>query len=256
MDKIKKFVMDNYKLMIPILFMVVLFIAFLIYYQVSIHSNYHVDTEEKVYQYFSDNKYEYNAIVSKNRKGVIVDFKPIDVKINIDSTPIYINDKKGNVVILPRNMSVVMPTMSCAEYLAKGYSYITFKNGVFNLTTDRYDGRLNHYFLYDGGDLYFFIEKVTLKVNNEEISLSPYSYIIANYGGYLSYYDKESDTYKTLTINNHDIVVSNEYYKILVDKDIIDYQGTNVILSSKLDKLNTIDKKGQNYGSAFLYTFD
>ena len=78
MDKVKKFLIDNYKLMIPILFMVVLFIAFLIYYQVSIHSNYHVDTEVNVYQYFSDRKYEYSAIVSKNRKGVIVDFKPID----------------------------------------------------------------------------------------------------------------------------------------------------------------------------------
>ncbi len=244
MEKVKKFLMDNYKLMIPILFMLVLFIAFLIYYQVSIHSNYHVDTEVNVYQYFSDRKYEYSAMISKNRKDVIIDYKPIDVKINLDSTPIYYNSKKDDIVVFAKDMSVVMPTMSCAEYLAPGYSYITFKNNIYTMTTNKYNGKLNHYFLYDGGDLYFFIEKVILKINNEEIELSPYSYVIANYGGYLSYYDRGTDTYKTLTIGNHDIVVSNEYYKILIDKDIIDYQGTNVILTSKLDKLNTIDKKG------------
>ena len=234
--------MDNYKLIIPIVFMMVLFIAFLVYYKVSVSSNYHIDSEEKVYQYFGDRKYEYTAMVSKNRKGVIVDYKPIDMKVNIDSTPIYLG--KSDEVILPKDMNVVMPTLSCAEYLSKGYSYITFKDGIYTLTTNRYHNKLNHYFFYDGTDLYFFIEKVTLKVNNDSIELSPYSYVIARYNKYLSYYDKGSDTFKTLEIGNNNISVENEYYKILVDRDVIDYQGTNVILTSSFDDLNTIDKKG------------
>ena len=75
-DKITKFMKENYKLIIPIALMIVLFIAFLIYYKVSISNNYHIDTEEKVYQYFYDKKYEYNSIVSKNKKDVIIDFNP------------------------------------------------------------------------------------------------------------------------------------------------------------------------------------
>ena len=243
MDKIKRFLQENYKLIIPIVFMIVLFIAFLIYYKVSVSSNYRVDKEEKVFQYFYDKKYEYSATVSKNRKDVIVDFKPIGVTVSLDSTPIYLSD--GKEVIFPSDMSVVMPTMSCAEYLSKGYSYITFKDNVYMLTTNRYHKKLNHYFLYDGLDMYFFIEDVTLKVNGEEIKLSPYSYIISKYNSYLSYYDKESDTYKTLTVGNSGIQVSNDYYTIIVDKDVIDYNGTNVILTSNISKLNTIDKKGQ-----------
>ena len=190
----------------------------------------------------SDRKYEYKTIVSKNRKDVIIDFKPVDIKINLDSSPIYISNR--DEVILPQDMSVVMPTLSCAEYLSRGYSYITFKDGIYTLTTDKYQKKLNHYFLYDGDDLYFFIEKVTLKVNNEIIELSPYSYVIAKYNKYLSYYDKNSDTFKTLTLGSGDVIVENEYYKILVDRDTIDYQGTNVILTSSIENLNTIDKKG------------
>ena len=245
-EEIKKYFQENYKIFIPIGFMIILFIAFLIYYKVSISNNYKVDSEVKVYQYLgNDKKYTYDAIVSKNRKDVIVDFKPIDVKISLDSTPIYINDKKKNVVIFYKDMSVVMPTMSCAEYLAKGYSYITFEKSVYNMTTDKYHGKLNHYFLYDGKDLYFFIEKVTLKVNNDSVELSPYSYVIARYNNYISYYDKASDTYKTIDVGNSGITVENEFYKIVVDKDIIDYNGENVILASDFSNLITIDKKGK-----------
>ena len=241
MDKVKKFLQDNYKLMIPIVFMVVLFIAFLIYYKVSVSSNYKTDKEEDVFQYFYDKKYEYKAIVSKNRKGVIVDFKTKDISISLDSTPIYLKNNKD--VIFPNDMSIVMPTIGCAEYLSPRYSYITFDKNIYMLTTNRYYGKLNHYFLYDGVDMYFFIEDVTLKIDKEEIKLSPYSYVIAKYNNYISYYDRKSDTYKTINVSNSDINVYNDYYTILVDKDIIDYQG-NVILTSKIDKLNTIDKKG------------
>ena len=89
-------------------------------------------------------------------------------------------------------MSVVMPTLNCQEYLSPGYSYITHKKGIYTLTTTKYNNRLNHYFFYDGNDLYFFIEPTTLKVNNEEIQLSSFSYVIANNkNNYISYYDKK-----------------------------------------------------------------
>ena len=64
------------------------------------------------------------------------------------------------------------------------------------------------------------------------------------YQGKVSYYDKKSDNYKTIDINDTDVYIENDYYKVYVDRDVIDYQGTNVILTSKLEELNTIDKKG------------
>jgi len=239
---IKEFLKENYKLIIPITLMVVLFIAFLVYYQISINNKYRIDTTEKVYQYFYDKKYEYKAVVSKNKKEVIVDFKPQDIKINIDSTPVYYQEKDS--VIFPKDMSVVMPTLSCAEYLSKGYSYITFENKVYNLTTDKYQDKLNHYFLYDSKDLYFFIESVTLTINKEEIKLSPFSYVIARYKDYIAYYDKESDTYKTIDTTDGNTKIENEYYTIYIEKDTIDYFGTDVLLTSSIEDLNTIDKKG------------
>ena len=241
-DNLKKIIKENYKLIIPIALMVVLFVAFLIYYKVSISNNYTKDETINVFQYFYEKKYEYNLTISKNRKDVIVDIKPQDMKISYDSTPIY--NKKEDIVIFPKDMSIVMPTLSCAEYLSKSYSYITFKNNIYTLTTDRYNKKLNHYFLYDGEDLYFFIEPVTLTINNEKIELSSFSYVIAKYNKTITYYDKKSDTYKIIEVKDDNSKIENEYYSINISKDTLNYQGTNVILTSDIKNLNTIDKKG------------
>ena len=239
--KLKQIIKENYKLIIPITLMIVLFIAFLIYYKVMISNNYTKDETIKVFQYFYEEKYNYSLKVSKNRKEEIVSIKPQDIKINYDSTPIYYQDK--DIVILPKDMSVIMPTLSCAEYLAKGYSYITYEKGTYNITTDKYNSKLNHYFFYDGKDLYFFIEPVTLTINNEKIELSPFSYVIAIYNNYISYYDKKTDIFKTITITSDNSTVENNYYSINISTDTLNYQGTNVILTSDIEKLMTIDEK-------------
>lgn len=241
-DNLKKFIQENYKLIIPISLIAIIFISFFIYYNISVNSNFKKTTKEEVYQYFYGKKYEYSALLSKDKKNVITEFKPIDIDINLDATPIYL--KKNDTVIFPQNMSVIMPTLNCSEYLSLGYSYISLENNRYILTTKKYSNKLNHYFFYDGGDLYFFIEPVTLTINKESVALSSYSYVIAKYNGYISYYDKKTDTFKTFDNGDNDAKIENEYYSIYISRDTIDYQGTDVILTSSIEELNTIDKKG------------
>lgn len=241
-NKVYKFIKDNYKIIIPILLILVLFIAFFIYYKVSILDNYRKDTEDNFYQYFYDKKYEYKGIVTTNRRDVIVDFKTDDYDIKFESTPIYYADK--DKVIFPQDMSVVMPTLSCAEYLTMGYSYLELSNDNYILTTKGYSNKLGKYFLFDGGDLYFFLDEVKLKIGESEVTLSPMSYVVAKYNKTISYYDKKSDTYKTIEVSDDQSIVYNDYYKIYVSLDQIDYYGTEVILTAGIDNLNTIDKKG------------
>ena len=241
MNKVNSFIKENYKLLIPILLMILLFIVFFVYYQVSSREVL-TDNSGKFYQYFYDKKYEYKGIVTTNKRDEIVKFKALDIEINFDSTPIYY-DKK-NKVILPKDMSVVMPTLSCAEYLSKGYSLVSYKDNVYNLITKNYNNKLNHYFFYDSKDLYFFIENVVLKFNDKEVKLSPFSYVIyKNSNNTMSYYDKENDKYETIMNIDGEVVVGNDYYNIRVDRDYIDYHGSEVLLTSGIENLNTIDMK-------------
>ena len=242
-NSIKEFIKENYKLIIPISLILVIFIAALVYYKVSIYDTYKKDTNDKFYQWFYGQKYEYTATVSTNRKNEIVDFKTKEYDIHFDSTPVYYQNKEK--VIFPSNMSVVMPTLNCSEYLAPKYSYLTIKKSNKLLTTEKYNNRLGHYFLYDGKDLYFFLDETKLKIGKQEITLSPLSYIIANENG-ISYYDKNTDTYKTIKINNTQSIVENDYYKIYISLDNIDYYGTDVVLTAKVTELNPIYMKDNN----------
>ena len=144
-NKIISYLKENYKLMIPIALMVVVFIAAIVYYKVTVFDNFTKENEDKFYQWFYDKKVEYNGIFSTNRRNEIVDFKAIDKDIKFDSTPVYFQDKEK--VIFPSVMSVVMPTLNCAEYYANKYSYITNEKDNNILTTEKYSNRLGHYFL-------------------------------------------------------------------------------------------------------------
>ena len=57
-------------------------------------------------------------------------------------------------------------------------------------------------FLYDGKDLYFFLDEVTLIVGNKEITLSPMSYVSCSYLNMVEYYDYSNDKYVTIELGN------------------------------------------------------
>jgi len=237
---IKEKIKDNYKISIPIILILILFVSFAIYFVVSRTSEIINKVEERnLYQYLGNEKVTYNANVTMNMKNVITDIEPIDVSINYDSTPIYDSDDE-NIIILPSNMSVVAPIMNCVEYMVKANSYIKLENKRYNLITNKFNNALGHYFLYDGDNLYLFIEKVILVVDNKQIELSPYSYLIADKGK-ITYYDKVNDKYEVINTDSFDNYIYNDYYKIYINGDYIDYFGDKVLLTTDIDKLSTID---------------
>ena len=237
------FLKQNIKLLIPLTLIFVLFISFFVYYKVSLDDSFREYKDIDVYQYFNDKKYEYTALVGFNRKKEIVNLSTDDYDITYDSTPIYYKYK--NKVIFPNDMSIVMPTLNCSEYLSPKFSLITKKDTVNYLKTVKYDGKIGHFFLYDGLNLFFFLDAVKLTINNQEIKLSPLSYVYtSNVDPTISYYDKKTDTYKTVKVNDYKSTFENDYYKVYISTDQIDYFGQNINLTSKLDFLKSIDLKG------------
>ena len=73
--------------------------------------------------------------------------------------------------------------------------------------------------------------------------MSAFSYVIVKPNKYVAYYDKKNDIYKTIDLTSEEVIVSNDYYTVDLASDIIDYQGTNVVLTSGIENLNTIDMK-------------
>jgi len=239
-DKIKKvFVNKNMKIIIPSIVLIVLLIVVFIYFQVYQYNNYRDKKDYKFYQYFNELKIEYDATVSFNKAKEIKAFVPKEYKVNYGSRPIYYVNEDINNVILPSDMMIILPLKREMLYKTPEFTYVEKVNSIQYLTFEDYHSNVDHYILYDGDDLYFFSDGVTLTINGEEITLSPLSYVIDTPDEF-SYYDYETDTYMTYT-NYDEIVLSNDYYNINVSNDYLNILGEKVLLNVDIEFLNTLN---------------
>jgi len=238
--KMKELFKDkNLRIIIPIIVLLVLMIILFIYFKVYQYNNYRNKNDYTFYQYIEDTKFEFDAIVSLNKKGVIKGFEPTEYKINYDSTPIYYLDKDIDKVIIPSNMIIVLPLKREFQYKIPEFSYIEKVGSIQYITFEDYHKNMDHYVLYDGEDLYFFSDSVSFTLNGEEITLSPLSYIKDTISEF-SYYDYETDTFVKIE-TDEEIVVSNEHYIVNVSNDYVNYLGERLLLTSNFDFLNTLN---------------
>ena len=226
----KQFIKEKYNILIPVFLGVVILIALFLYGREYRNNRYAYEKEQDVYQYFSKNKIEYKATISRNRKDVVLDIKSKDFNVSLDSTPIYIKD--SDKVIFPKE--------------------IYKKNDLYYLNQKGINKSFDYMFLYDGKDLYFFIDTVTLKVGDKEITLSPMSYIDCSYLNLLSYYDKESDTYEIIELNNTNssVLVETKYMTIDVSSDEIIYKDDFTMLINNFSSLPKLVDNIENSGAS------
>lgn len=233
----KNFIKEKYNILIPIFLIVVILIAVLLYTKEYKTNRYATTKEVEVYQYFSKTKLEYTSLISRNKKNVILNYKPKDAVVNLSSMPIYIKDKDN--VIFPKEMIIVMPIKD-EIYVSSSLAELYKKNGLYYLNQNKINEPLDHVFYYDGTDLYFFPEETELLVGEEKIELSPMSYVNCSYQNFIEYYDKDNDKYEQIDITNETVIVSNDYYKVDTALDKVIYQNSFRILDNDLTTLPKI----------------
>ena len=235
------FIKKKYNLLIPIFLIVVLSVAVILYTR-EYKSNRYVETEDiEVYQYFSGVKMEYIASISRNKKDVILDYLPKDYVVDLYIIPIYIKD--ADRVIFPKEMSIVFPIKS-SEYKLNSLTELYKENNLYYLNLKDLNQFFDHAFFYDGQDLYFFIDAVTIIVDDTKVELSPLSYLNCLHNNIIEYYDKESDTYGQINIEDS-ALVTNDYMTINVNTDRIIYNNDFLLLTndfSVLKKITEIEK--------------
>lgn len=233
----KEFIKKRYNILIPVFLLIVIAIAITLFAREYKNNRYSETKEETVYQYFSGVKMEYIAKISRNKNKAILNYEPEEKMVNLDSTPIYIKD--SNVVIFPKEMSIIFP-LKTREYKLPALSEIYKENDLFYININRLTKTFDHYFLYDGKNTYFFPDKVVVTVGDKEIELSPMSYLSCSYRNFLEYYDRESDTFKQILVTTEEVLVSTDYMTIDVSSDRIVYKDNFSLLTSDFSALSKI----------------
>lgn len=234
----KEFIKTKYNILIPVFLIIVVLVAVFVYTREYKNNRYAEISDVNVYQYFYGNKMEYVASIGRNKKKAILDFKPKDFDVSLDSTPIYLEDNSTSV-IFPKEMLMVM-TLEDKMYQVDALSELYIENDLTYLRLKRFNKTFNHMFLYDGRDLYFFIEDTTIVIGDREIKLSPMSYVSCTYQNILEYYDKDNDVNEVIDLNNEIVYAKNDYMTIDITLDKVIYKDSFVLLGSNFSIYNKV----------------
>ena len=175
------------------------------------------------YQWYSGQRVEYKGELTFTRKEGLTELKATDRKVTLDSTPVYYADENGKV-IFPEDMAIVYPNNNGMMYRINNFADITEENGEIyletNLATKTNKTKLEKAFLYDGQDLYFFLERTSITVNGTTYEVSPLSYAIVRYKQSVEIYNYDKDEYQVIdTTETQDVKVVTDTYTINMSVD-------------------------------------
>lgn len=235
------------KIGIVLITIVFVFIIYKIFNMV-ISDNEKIDLSgETYYQYFLGLYEEYSGDMQviqsgDNKQLVFEDGKTI----YLDSTPIYYKDVLGRV-LLPEKMAVVNPNAG-SIYKTENFTNIIQDSKVMYAKKHKKDNTKNitDTFIYDGNDLYFFLEEVTITIGKKKYKLSPLSYAIVNYRQNVEFYDYDKDEYTILDekqVTSSDVIATNKYktYTINMSIDSFSTGSSDQLLIKNIDYLTELD---------------
>ena len=198
------------------------------------------------YQWYSGQRVEYKGELTFTRKEGLTELKATDKKVTLDSTPVYYSDEK-NKVIFPEDMAIVFPNNNGMMYRINHFADLTEENGAIyletNSATKTNKTKIEKAFLYDGQDLYFFLEDTTISVNGTDYEVSPLSYAIVRYQQSVEIYNYEKDEYQVIdTKDTQDAKVVTPDYTINMSVDSLQTADKDQLLIKGLNFLKPYDE--------------
>lgn len=232
------FLQKHYKqLLITIGLLIILFVIVFICGLMGKEMNELKIEDANMYQYFGTQRFEYNTSLVLDHNNAITELKVNGEAVTLDSTPFYYATEKK--VLFPTNMSVVFPKSGGIQYKLKYFSYAD-GTGLDNyLKNETVNTLVSDVFLFDGNDLYFFLEEINITFQGNTVTIPAFSYVIYNYNKelYIFNYDMQTmDHYE----NVKEATAMNEDYTINLGIDSLIMGDSTRLLLKNLEFLDSL----------------
>ena len=204
----------------------VLVFAFVIYkiFDILVLSNEKYDLSgETYYQYFYGIMEEYSGKMDVVQRNDDIQLVLENGKvIYLDSTPIYYKNVLGKM-LFAKPMELVIPDVG--NYKLSKFTNIYEENNTmqikkFNSSKSK---TINNGFIFDGNDLYFFLDDTVITIGDTEYELPPLSYVIVNYRTNVEIYNYDKNEYTIIQDENalkNDIIAVNKAKNYSVNSNI------------------------------------
>lgn len=163
-------------------------------------------------------------------------------KQDMSDLPIYLTDRAS--VVLPRSMIYFAPRTKTQAKVDFFSEILCAKSGSVRLIHDDREQILSPGFLYNGEDIYLFLEAVTLRMNGYTLELPPLSYVEAVYGGSIMVFNYETKE-QLVEPPQGDVTAEaagGDYTISLLGDSLTLHDGTKSLLFTRPDLLEPVGK--------------
>ncbi len=227
------------KIIMLVAFLVVLIIVAILlsYYKIEFFE------DHSFYQYFSGKKVEYEGSFRLTNRNEITELRFKDLKVTLDSTPLYYKDVKSRV-LLPKDMAIVYPLQTVKLYKLSYFTNVYSDGYDTYIEREKKQKSVQNAFLYDGNDLYFFLEDTTIVIDSQEYKVPALSYAIVEYNKNIELYNYEEDNCQIIETPNQEVIAKTDNYTISLSIDSVVSDRGNQLLIKKIESLNNFDYEG------------
>lgn len=194
-----------------------------------------------LYTWFNTEKIEYdNSQLVFNR----TDGAATELKVNggaaevVGAMPFfYQNERK---VLFPQEMDIVEPRANNGQQSRlPALSILDGTSLEPKITFADYARALGSTFMFDGSDLYFFVNAMTLYINNEAMALPEFSFVTYNFNRELYVYNYDAQTAQYF--ENVDAVrAENANYNVNIATDTFESNGKSRLLVKNVGVLDVL----------------
>ena len=161
-----------------------------------------------------------------------------DDVVHLNSTPLYY--KGDERVLFPESMSVLKPKEG-KQYRINYYSMVYKDLDSYSVIKGKKNILLSDCVIYDGKDIYFFIEDVVVSFGENQVPLGALSYIVVDTLNHTvevyPYGEEEGVVYDNI---NDEVIIENDSYRLNATLDIMYYNNKSRLLIKDLSKLKKL----------------
>ena len=192
------------------------------------------------YQHFIGKKYTYEGSLKITKKNGVTELICENTQIQLDSMPVYYADI-NNKAIFPEDMAIVLPQENGRMAKINRFSKIYKNDSEIYLEMDKKEKRLSNAFLYDGKDIYFFLDYAKIYIDEVAYDVTPLSYVKVRYNESVEIYNKAEDKCKIIETTDKNVTAEAEGYKINLSIDALKIGEKEQLLLNRVSDLNNLE---------------
>lgn len=195
---------------------------------------------DAAYQYYLNNSYSISngsTLKINNNNESIIEFDGVESKVS--NLPIYLNS--SNTIVIQSAMIYVNPR-DVAFRRVPAFTEISVDNGNIIAKYDDVEKTLEPGFLFDGKNLYIYLEKMYVTFNNYTIPVSALSYTEAIYQDIVMNFNYEDKSCFYESPKGEAIAkeINDDYTISLIGDDVVNYKDQHYLIFTNPSDLESI----------------